>query len=347
MNKSFFYSPLFFLLLVLASLGTPTPSLGEDQRLYQLLILDSQLGNPYDEVRHFLLEELATLGYQQGQNLNVRLHSAGNDLKKGERILAEEVAKGADVVFVGGTMATIAAKNILYGTQQPVVFGSPTDPVGIGVIDDFTHPPKANFTGVCYPVPVKARFSFLRQLLPTPMKLGLIYVNMPQSHSYNGWIRELLQKDPLFQGVQVLFREVPLITGERGDEKMAQLAIPLIKKLDGQVDAFIKPNDQMGTRRPFSEAVWQHASKPLIGIVQHDVTEKWGATAVIFPSHESIGRQTAQMIAKIFRGSAPPKILPQWPKLYGYAVDLTKMRHFKMITPVGILQLAGKENIVP
>lgn len=328
-------------LLPLAPLGA-TP---EDGRTYRLLILDSQLGNPYDEVRGALLEALEKEGYRQGGNLQVTLFAAGNDVVAGEAILHEEVPRGYDVVFVGGTVATIAAYRALYGADQPVVFASPTDPVGIGVIDDFSTAPKANFTGVCYPVPVKARFRFLRQLLPRARTLGLIYADMPQSHSYNAWIRELLEKDPEFKGIEVIFRPVPLITGEEGDKRMAELAIPIIRELDGRVDAFIKPNDQLGTRRQFSETVFAHASKPLIGLVRNDVMEQWGAVAVIYPSHLSIGHQAAAMVHRLFSGEPLSGIIPQWPTKFGYAVDLPKSRRFGLAVPVGLLQLAG-ENII-
>ena len=331
------------LLLVLLSL--PVVAAPEADRHYRLLILDSQLGNPYDEVRAALFAGLERRGYVRGRNLEVSLRAAGNDAEAGEAILREEAAKGYDVLFVGGTVATIAAKRALYGSLQPVVFAAPTDPVGIGVIDDFDSPPKANFTGVCYPVPVKARLRFLRQLLPEARTLGLIYADMPQSHSYNGWIRELLESDPEFADLRVIFRPVPLVTGEEGDRRMAELARPIIQELDGQVDAFIKPNDQLGTRRAFSEAVWGHATKPLVGLVKNDVMGGWGATAVVYPSHESIGEQAAEMVSRLFEGATVDRLTPQWPVRYGYAVDLPKSRRFGMTVSVGILQLAGR-NII-
>jgi putative ABC transport system substrate-binding protein len=194
-------------------------------------------------------------------------------------------------------------------------------------------------------VPVKARVRFIRQLMPRAKTFGLIYADMPQSRSYNAWLRELLEKDSQFKDIRILFRPIPLVTGEDGDQRMAEQAIPFIQELDGQVDAFIKPNDQLGTREQFSRVVAKHASKPLIGIVKSDVVDGWGASAVIYPSHTSIGQQAASMIRDLFEGKPVRSIPPQWPTLYGYAVDLAKTRRFGISVPVGILQLAG-ENIV-
>lgn len=318
----------------------------ENQANYKLLILDSQQGHPYDEVRAALLQGLNDDGYIEGKNLQIRLKVMGNDINSGERILREEIKNHYDVIFVGGTVATISAKNVLYGDMtQPVVFGAPTDPVGIGVITAFNTTPTANFTGISYPVPVKARLRFIKRLLPTAKKLGLIYVDMPQSHSYNQWLQDIIAHDSEFTGLEIIFRSVPLITGENGDILMAEAAMTHIKALDSQVDAFIKPNDQMGTRQEFAQIVYKTASKPLIGIVKNDVMARWGAAAVIYPSHDSIGQQAARMIKALFEGKSIADLPAEWPEKYGFAVDLLKSKQFHITVPVELLLLSG-DNII-
>jgi putative ABC transport system substrate-binding protein len=319
----------------------------ESAKVYTLLILDSQLGNPYDEVRGALAKALSGYGYLEGRNLRTTLKVSGNDTAQGERALREQLKKDHfDVIFVGGTAATISAKNALLGDMsQRIVFGAPTDPVGIGVIKDFSSKPFANFTGVCYPVPPKARFKFIKRLLPGARTFALIYADMPQSRSYNQWVSDLFAHDPEFKGLNIIFRAVPLITGENGDSLMAVAALPHIRELDAQVDAFIKPNDQMGTRRQFAEVVFKTATKPLIGITRDDVMGRWGSTAVIYPSHTSIGEQAARMVKDLFEGKAIADIPPEWPRTYGFAVDLPKARQFNLTVPVELLQLSG-DNII-
>ncbi len=320
---------------------------GTESRGHALLIIDSQYGNPYDDVRAALLPTLAERGHVEGENLRVSLHVAGNDIAQGEQILREALVDEAyDVVLVGGTVATIAARNVLQDDpRRPVVFCAPTDPVGIGVVDALDRPPSGHFTGVSYPVPPKARLRFIRQLMPEARTLGLIYADMPQSHSYNAWLHELLAEDPEFADLQILFRPVPLVTGEEGDRQMAAAAIPLIKELDSLVDAFIKPNDQLGTRRALSEVVQAHASKPLIGLVRDDVMEGWGATAVVYPSHQSIGRQCGEMVAALLAGKPIASLPPSWPRQFGYAVDLSLTQRFGIRVPISILQLAGDDVV--
>jgi putative ABC transport system substrate-binding protein len=333
---------MLLVLLFGYSLASAAPVPGH---VYRLLALDSQSGSPYAEVYAALLDSLKSYGYKKGENLSITYHSAGNDVARGEEILRQVSEENYDVIYVGGTVSTIAAKNVLYKRQQPVVFASATDPVGIGVIDGFNRPPKANFTGVCFPVPVKARLRFIRALFPQARRYGLVYADMPQSHSYNAWLSSTLQEDPILKGIEILFRPVPLIKGEAGDASMTQLARPIVYELEKQVDIFISANDQLGARRSFSSLIHKHTDKPLIGIVRNDVMDDWGAMAAVFPSHESIGNQAASMIQELFEGKPIEQIEPEWPAQYGYAVDLKKAQTYGISLPVGILQLAG-ENIV-
>ncbi|MCX7822547.1 MAG: hypothetical protein N2260_03770 [Syntrophobacterales bacterium] len=333
---------LLSFVLILAII--PLPRAGGD-RIYRMLVLDSQEGYPYNEVRASLFDHLREYGYEMERNLVVKIITIGNDIEYGERILHREVENNYDVIFVGGTAATVSANRALYGKEQPVVFGSPTDPVGIGVIRDFKTPPQANFTGVSYPVPVRARLKFVKQLMPGAKTFGFIYADMPQSHSYRAWLEDLLKNDPEFRDIKIIFKSVSFVKGETGDILMAEEAGKYIEELDPLVDAYIKPCDQMGTRRNFSEVVYRISRKPLIGLVKDDVMGGWGATAVVYPSHESIGYQAARMIKDIFRGKKVRDILPEWPRTYGFAVDLVKAKQFGIVVPVEILQLAG-ENII-
>ncbi|MDD2540074.1 MAG: ABC transporter substrate binding protein [Desulfuromonadaceae bacterium] len=324
------------------STSTSTPHI---RKIFKLLILDSQQGHPYNEVRASLLNALANFGYSEGKNLETTIMFSGNNVKKGELLLNDELKNSYDVIFVGGTAATLSAKNALYGKTQPVIFASSTDPVGIGVIQDFNSKLVANFTGVCYPVPVKTRLKFIRKLMPTARTFGLIYADMPQSHSYNSWIEKLLRTDPEFKDIRIIFRSVPSVTGEHGSRIMAVNAKKYIQELDPKVDAYITPCDQMGTRKDFSKMVYSTSRKPLIGLVKDDVMDKWGAVATIYPSHESIGFQAARMIKELFEGKKISDILPEWPHRYGVAIDLKKAKKFGIDVPIELLQMAG-ENII-
>jgi putative tryptophan/tyrosine transport system substrate-binding protein len=330
------------IILVLMPAGT-----GYTAKTYKLLIIDSQKGSPYEGAREAMLRQLSSFGFAESKNLTISRFSIGNDADKAEKILKQELPKKYDVVFTNGTVATLAAKKVAFGNFAHLfVFAAVTDPVGLGIIDDFKSPPKANFTGVCYPVPVNSRLKFVRDMLPKAKTIGLIYSDMPQGHSYRKWVESALLEDPALRGLRIIFRMVPLIKGDyKSQQMMAEQAKKYIQELDPLVDVFLGPNDQLGAERPFYEMVYKTAKKPIVGTTRNSVMERWGATMTIYPSEYSEGRQCAYMIKNLFNGKDIKTIIPQWPKENGIAIDLRKAKQFKIGVPIQIMEMAGDDII--
>lgn len=327
------------------SQGPPTP-VSPTTNSYRLLIMDSQSGGHYETIREALLTGLENAGYVEGENLRVTAYTIDGDREMGEQILREELENDYDVIYVAGTLMTIAAKEVAFEEPEHLfVYVSVTDPVGVGVIDSFDSPPPANFTGVSYPVSVASRFRFIRQLMPEVERIGLVHADMPQSHSYRSWIEDLVENDPQFADLEVLFREVPLATGDDAVQTMCESARAYVEELDSQIDVFIAPNDDMGASRCYAEVVYETATHPLIGLTEDQVMEGWGATMVIYPSHVSMGTQAAEMIARLFEGEPIQDIYPESPRNNGYAFDLNETEHFDIQVPVEMIELAG-DNIV-
>jgi len=316
-------------------------------KVYKLLVVDSQQSYPYVGTRDSMFKHLASLGFVEGKNLIVKRFSIGNDAKKAEEIFRRELPNNYDAILSNGTVVTVAAKRAALGKQQyRFIFAAVTDPVGVGVIKDFINPPFANFTGVCYPAPVTSRMKFVRDVMPEALTIGLIYADMPQSHSYRKWVERALQEEPLFRDMKVIFRMVPLVTGDiEGQNKMAELAKKYILALDPLVDVFLSPNDQLGAGKPFPKMVYQTATKPLVGLGLAEIMEEGGATMSLYPSDISSGRQCAVMIKRLFEGEDISKIIPQWPKENGIAFDLRKAKKFGIKIPIQMLEMAG-DNIV-
>jgi len=318
-----------------------TSNLYAHENMKKLLIIDSLKGEPYNTVRKSMIKELKKRGYLENKNLRIKYYSLGNFTNIAKNIWEHREKKNKyDVIFLNGTIATKAFKEIALNDKNKFVFANVTDPVGLGVIEDFVNIPKYNFTGVSYPVRIEERLRFIKKVFPRIKKIALIYGNLPQSHSYKAWVQKALFLKE-FNGIEVIFREVPFVGSEGGHKRMARIAKQYVLELNKEVDLFISPNDTMGVQKPFAQMVFENSNKPLIGLGRKDVMQNWGASMSIYPSSEQAGKTAAAMIEKLFKGSSIKDIIPTWPNT-GLAFDLQKTKAFGINIPKELIKEAGK-----
>ncbi len=307
----------------------------------RLLVIDSQLGDPYRTVRESMLDALAAKGFNEAAGFSHEYYSLSHYHGAAISLWRHRIQKTKyDAIFLNGTLAVSSFKQIAWKSDKhPFIFASVTDPQGLALIDAFDAPPPANFTGVDYHVPVVDRLRFIKRLMPNAKNIGLVYADMPQSYSYRGWL-DALMKDEEWAGIKMHYRKVDFIPGEGGHRRMAQMAKRHIKELNSVVDVFLSPNDQMGAQRPFAEMVEKTATKPLIGIGRHEVAENWGAVASIYPDEGTIGVQAAQMIVRLLNGEAIANIYPERTAKSGIIIDVRKAERFGIRLDSELLQSA-------
>ncbi len=295
----------------------------------RIIIIDSQTGAPYQAVRESMLAELGRKGYTKENGFISEYYSLSHYHGAAKSLWLHRMKKvHYDAIFLNGTLAVSSFKEIAWNDPEyGFVYASVTDPLGLGLVESYDTPPTGNFTGIAFHVPVNIRMNFVRQLIPEVKNIGLVYADMPQSHSYRKWIEELLQSAE-WEGINFHFRKVDFIPSDGGHHRMAQIAKKHIKELDPLVDLFLSPNDQMGAQSPFAKNVFKIATKPLIGLGHDDVSRGWGATASIYPDEIAIGIQAAQMIERIFKGDTIATIYPSRPANYGVVIDKTKAEKF-------------------
>lgn len=311
---------------------------------YNLLIIDSQTSEPYLTVKRIMLEELMSRGFIPGENLTISQWSLGNSSGMARRAWMTEQDNNHDLIFLNGTIAVQSFKEFAFGNEKyRFLFGTVTDPVGLGVIRDFSSYPRSNFTGVAYPVQVRERLRFIMKILPEVRDIGMIYADMSQSHSYIKWLRDALE-DEEFSHLRIHFRQVEFIPSELGHLRMIMLAEEHIRELNDKVDLFLSPNDQMGAQPEFAKALSQITDKPLVGLSREDVMDERGALMSIYPSLQLMGIQLADMIEKLLTGQQIKEIMPQWSKPE-VAFNLKEARDRGIIIPEEYLDLAG-DNII-
>src|SRR5215212_7262319 len=102
------------------------------QRPYRLayLVPASPAANELNQ--RALFGALVELGYREGHNLVVERRFAEGRIDQLSALAAELVALKPDVLFAGGSQATLAASKAT--TTVPIVFVAVSDPVGMRIV---------------------------------------------------------------------------------------------------------------------------------------------------------------------------------------------------------------------
>lgn len=330
---------VFSIVIIMALFLLPASS-----DLKRVLILDSQNGEPYLSARLALIDELKDQGYIDGKNIEISYYSADGKEGRAKRILQTYADDNYDVIFINGTLANIAAYKFGFNNSRyKFVFCSVTDPVGVGIVEKLDSPTNSNFTGVAYPVSVEKRLSFLMEVLPDARKIGVIYADMPQSHSYNRWLDEALQKNK-FKHLEIIYRKVEYVPSNEGYVRMSRLAEKHVKELDSLVDVFLTPSDQLGTHREYAEVVTANSNKPLMGLSENEIMADWGAHFAYYMDQDSAGRTAARMIIRILKGEPIKAIIPVTPQ-GEYGINMKRSQAIGLEYPRSIIDKA-RGNIV-
>jgi putative ABC transport system substrate-binding protein len=311
----------------------------------RLLVVDTQNTEPYTTITGTMLKTLTAQGFVMGSNLEVERYSLGQFEGAAGNIWKFKNGPSFDVVYIAGTIAAKAFVPIAANAPNShFVFASVTDPIGLGLIDGFGVAPPRNFTGVSFPVPVKDRLRFVRRVMPRARTIGLIYGDMPQSLSYRAWLEQSLATDPEFKDLKMIYRVVKFVTGNNGTQRMAMQSAALIQELNPRVDVFLAPNDQMGINPEFARTMAKNASKPLVGIIEPDTRDGWGAAMNIYPSLPGMGRQVGKMVARLLSGEKLSAVPAETPAAIGIAFDWNLIKHFEISVPPDLAAASKKET---
>jgi putative ABC transport system substrate-binding protein len=117
-------------------------------------------------------QELAKLGYVEGNNSFFMLRFADGNLDRLPELAADLVAKRVDVILASGTFASRAAKQAT--NTIPIVFTGVGDPVGSGIVGSLAKP-GGNITGLSGVAPDMAakRLQILRDVFPKISRIAI------------------------------------------------------------------------------------------------------------------------------------------------------------------------------
>jgi putative ABC transport system substrate-binding protein len=164
---------LAFAVLATSTLAEAQPSARRPRRLGVLGMSNPVAGGPFQAL---FADELAKLGWVEGQNLQSIYRYADGDAARMPALAAELVALEPDVLFATNLQASLV---LAHATSRiPVVMTGPDDPIAFGLVKSIAHP-GGNVTGTASGTAWSAlsgkRLEILKELLPRSSRLAVIY----------------------------------------------------------------------------------------------------------------------------------------------------------------------------
>lgn len=264
---------------------------------------------------------LADLGYVEGENITFIYNGVVEPERSAiEAEIQNLVDQDVDLIYAMGTLPTLVARDIVAGTDIPVVFAPVIDPVGEGAVDSIAQP-GGNVTGV-----QNANFSpkGLEWLLKIVPETEVVYVFYHPDDEVSLTVVQPLPEAAASLGVELALTPV----------NSAEDALPIVQTLPPGASILIIPTPTLGSFTPVKELAVE-LNIP-IGSHEQPAESTLFSYSVDWPTQ---GRQAARMADQIFNGAKPADLPVETAELF-LTINLPIAQELGVVVPDEILNQA-------
>lgn len=240
------------------------------------------------EVKEGLIKGLADKGYVEGKNLKVDFKSAQGNFGTAQQIVRQFIGEKPDIIV---TITTPTSQAAVAATKDiPIIFTTVTDPLKSKLVTQLKHP-GGNASGISDVVPTELQLNIVKEIVPNLKTLGLVY-------------------DPSLDNARSTVESIKAAAPKMGFKTIESPAMGINnvpgagQALVGKVDAIFVPNDTTvyGAFESLVK-VAQDGKVPIFTAERRSVQR--GAVATVGFDFVDMGRKTADMVVKVFKGTPP------------------------------------------
>jgi putative ABC transport system substrate-binding protein len=275
--------------------------------------------------RDGLKQELATAGYQVNKNLKWQWESAQGNTATAVQIARNFAGENPDVIVAISTPSAQAA--VSAAPNIPVIFTAVTDPLGAKLVTN-QEKPGGWVTGVSALVPIGKHLDLITKISPQAKRIGVIY-NAGEANSLT--LISLIKQEAAARGMTIVEATVA------GSSDVATAARSLV----GRSDVIYIPTDN--TVASALESVIQIGINNKLPVYagDNDSVAK-GAIASLSFNYYDVGRQTAQLVMRVFKGEKPGEIAVESPTKLELHVNPKSAQAMGVKIPESVLSEAAK-----
>lgn len=289
---------------------TGAPAMAEER--VRIVVLLSSDAEPYQQA-------LAGFRQQFTAPADYDVHTLNDDAGRHTQVLAKMKSARPSLYFTAGSTATKLA--IQHG-DAPVVAGLILNAGELG------RSPRA--TGVVLEFPPEVQIDWLKRLLPSQRDIGILY-NSPQHRTAIDQMVRLGEA----AGLRVHARRVESSKDLPGALDQIESRISVLLGIPDP--AVLNPQ----TAKPILLFSFRNRI-PLVGLSEQWV--KAGALYALNRDFHDIGRQCAEMAARMIEGTPASEIPVQTPRKVAYIVNAKTARQMRIEIPERLMQ--GAQRIV-
>jgi putative ABC transport system substrate-binding protein len=319
------------LVCLLATVLLTTASLVEAQRPKSVSTIGylSVLSPSSDSTRiEAFRQGLRELGYVEGQSFAIESRYAEGKLKRLPDLAGELVRLKVDVIIVGGSTATRAAKNVT--KLVPIVMAHGSDPVELGFVASLARP-GGNITGLTHLAPELGgkRLELLKDIVAQLSRVAVL--TDPRTGGHGPQIKELEVAAPAL-GLQLRPMEV------RAPNELESAFSSMIAWRAG---AFI--GLQQPTLDRLRERIVDIAAKNrLPAMYPNSEYVETGGLMSYSADIVAMFRRTATYVDKILKGAKPTDLPVEQPTKFELLINLKTAKQIGLTIPPNVLARADK-----
>ena len=308
--------------------GLGIASAEEAPKIARVGVLIPQSERSESQVVKGLRDRLRELGYRERKDIALEIRDAKGDREALKAMMSDLVSRKASVVVTTGTRATQIAR--AETSDIPVVFSHPADPVALGLIKSLERP-GGNITGVAAFAQemTDKRLEIMKQIIPKARRLRIFYDG---NNNFSRQNFTAAQKAGAKAGFQVLEHPV------KSSDELKKLLSDLEKAEEDAL--FHIPDDLIESQADFLFDIAREKSLPTM--FNEEVWVIKGALAAYGPSYYQMGRQVADLVGKILKGTRADNLVVERLKKFDLILNYRTASAIGLSFPPEILKKADK-----